>query len=309
VQFCLPTKHHFQYQYQKIPHDFHMFSIFICLETRLTWTAVYTYIYISWSLVESTIALGAKNNEIFFFSQFLWYQKLGEFFLKIRELSWIYTRKPHISHLFAQFLVEKYNKCVFGKQNHGSGSLRDSLGLLWKFWKPLNMLALWWWWWWDGWKVDVPKSRDDMIFIAFHYGHRGGGGDNPDFNPIQIALVLAHHHAWSLSLSLSLTHTFSIFHNRSSTPARKTTTLVKWFHSNFTSRSFCKSHHETMFDNFDPCAHLCMHTREFNLRVKSQNHKLSWYWNGDSTFYHGGLICTVNPRLLIGWETMSGKSS
>jgi hypothetical protein len=47
----------------------------------------------------------------------------------------------------------------------------------------------------DGWKVDVPKSGDDMIFIAFHYGHQGGGGDNPDFNPIQIALVLAHHHA------------------------------------------------------------------------------------------------------------------
>jgi len=46
----------------------------------------------------------------------------------------------------------------------------------------------------DG-KVDVPKSGDDMIFIAFHYGHQGGGGDNPDFNPIQIALVLAHHHA------------------------------------------------------------------------------------------------------------------
>jgi hypothetical protein len=71
-----------------------------------------------------------------------------------------------------------------------------------------------------------------------------------------------------ISLSLSLTHTFSIFHNRSSTQARRTTTLVKWFHSNFTSRSFCKSHHETMFDYFAPCAHLCMHTREFNLQVK-----------------------------------------
>jgi hypothetical protein len=47
----------------------------------------------------------------------------------------------------------------------------------------------------NGWKVDVPKSGDDMIFIAFHYGHWGGGGDNPDFNLIQIALVLAHHHA------------------------------------------------------------------------------------------------------------------
>ncbi len=41
----------------------------------------------------------------------------------------------------------------------------------------------------------MPKSGDDMIFIAFHNGHRGGGGDNPDSNRIQIALVLAHHHA------------------------------------------------------------------------------------------------------------------
>jgi hypothetical protein len=42
----------------------------------------------------------------------------------------------------------------------------------------------------------VPTSGDDMIFIAFHYGHLGGGGgDNPHSNRIQIALVLAHHHA------------------------------------------------------------------------------------------------------------------
>jgi hypothetical protein len=47
----------------------------------------------------------------------------------------------------------------------------------------------------------VPKSGDDMIFIAFHYGHRHEGGDNQDSNRIQIALVLAHHHAWSLFLS------------------------------------------------------------------------------------------------------------
>jgi hypothetical protein len=39
-----------------------------------------------------------------------------------------------------------------------------------------------------------------MIFIVFHYGHwGGGGGDNPDSSQIQIAPVLAHHHALSLS--------------------------------------------------------------------------------------------------------------
>ncbi len=67
----------------------------------------------------------------------------------------------------------------------------------------------------------MPKSGDDMIFIAFHYGHRSGGGDNQDYNRIQIALVLAHHHAWSLFLS-HLQFFITIV-----APARRTTTLVK----------------------------------------------------------------------------------
>jgi hypothetical protein len=55
----------------------------------------------------------------------------------------------------------------------------------------------------------VPKSGDDMISIASHYGHRSRGGDNPDSNRIQIALLLAHHHPWSLSLSHTHTHIYN----------------------------------------------------------------------------------------------------
>jgi hypothetical protein len=103
-----PHKAPFSISISKNPSWFsHVFNFHMFRNTSDMNCSIYVYIYISlsWSFVESTIALGAKNNEIFFFSQFLWYQKLGEFFLKIRELSWIYTRKPHISPLFAQFLV------------------------------------------------------------------------------------------------------------------------------------------------------------------------------------------------------------
>ncbi len=68
----------------------------------------------------------------------------------------------------------------------------------------------------------MPKSGDDMIFIAVHYGHRGEGGDNRDSNGIQIALVLPHHHhAWSLFLSHLQFFTTVV------APAGRTTTLVK----------------------------------------------------------------------------------
>ncbi len=67
----------------------------------------------------------------------------------------------------------------------------------------------------------MPKSGDDMIFIAFHYGHQGGGGDNQDSNRIQSALVLAHHHAWSLFLSHLQFFTSVV------APAGRATTLVK----------------------------------------------------------------------------------
>jgi hypothetical protein len=154
-------------------------------------------IYISWSLVESTIALGAKNNKIFFFSQ---------------------------------FLVEKYNKYFFGKQNHGLGSLQVSLGLLWKFWKPLNMLALWWWWWWDGRKVDVPKSGDDMIFIAFSLWSLGWRRRQSRFQSDSNCTSLGSSSSCLISLSLSLSHTHLQFFTIVVAPARRRTTLVKWFH-------------------------------------------------------------------------------